>query len=161
MSVEALIKDWRGKIRTMSNRVAIRGVDAEDIEQELNIVLWQAAESYDESKGRFSTYFYTCARNKIGKMKDKSNTRKRTATLIPLSDDYDIPFCVCWEDIEFIATIESSPLAEQQKKEMLEVALMGTCDNATFSVSDVEKVVGDLRYNIGRKGKKRLKAERR
>jgi len=68
---------WAGKIKTMANRVNIKGYEAEDICQELAIVLWKCWKDYDGSAA-FSTYFYTAARNRIGALKEKAGAMKRS-----------------------------------------------------------------------------------
>ena len=150
MSVEALISDWRKRINSMAGNAYIAGMDKEDIEQELHITLWQCSESYKGYKGQFSTYFYTCARNRISKMKKHAMAQKRFCNLVPL-DDYDIPVDAGYEDIDVIASIDGDKrMNRAQKDAMIEVAMCGA-GAIPVSVENANELISDLRYNIGRK----------
>jgi DNA-directed RNA polymerase specialized sigma24 family protein len=155
MSVEALLCEWERRINTMAGGIYIAGMDKDDIKQELNIVLWQCSESYKNSKGQFSTYFYTCARNKIGKLKKYAMARKRSAYMVPLDDNFDILFDAQYEDIDLLASIElDRNMCAKQKCSMLEIAMNGPSDNDTISVENAKEFIGGLGYNISRKRKR-------
>ena len=156
MSVEALFKDWRKKISSMASNVFIAGMDKEDIEQELNIILWQCSEGYKGERAQFSTYFYTCARNKISKMRRYAMAKKRSCCLVPLEEGYEIPYIVEYDDVDLVTSIEmDKKLSQKQKNEMVEVALCGHTSNSTISVENANEFIDDLGYNISRRKKRK------
>ena len=62
----ALIKQWEPKINRMLQTTSIRGMEREDIAQELRIAIVKAASSYDETKQvSFHTYLHTVMTNHL------------------------------------------------------------------------------------------------
>lgn len=60
-------------------RVSYRYND-DELSQELSIVLYKAALTFDVSCGaKFNTYFWKCARNHMGTLRIRKNAKKRTA----------------------------------------------------------------------------------
>lgn len=62
------------------DRVSYRHND-EDLSQELSVVLYRAALTYDITAGeaKFNTYYWKCARNHMGTLRIRKNAKKRTA----------------------------------------------------------------------------------
>lgn len=66
MENEALLKQWEPKVFSMLRRASIRGMELEDIAQELRIVILRAASRYDVRRGAsFHTYLHTALVNRI------------------------------------------------------------------------------------------------
>jgi len=62
----ALILQWEPKIQKMVSTVFIKGMDRDDIAQELRFAITKAAKSYDDSRGvLFHTYLHTTLVNTI------------------------------------------------------------------------------------------------
>jgi len=61
------------------DRVGYRHND-EDLAQELSVVLYRAALTFDIAGGaKFNTYYWKCARNHMGTLRIRKNAKKRTA----------------------------------------------------------------------------------
>jgi DNA-directed RNA polymerase specialized sigma24 family protein len=61
------------------DRVGYRHND-EDLAQELSVVLYRAALTFDINGGaKFNTYYWKCARNHMGTLRIRKNAKKRTA----------------------------------------------------------------------------------
>lgn len=61
------------------DRVGYRHND-EDLAQELSVVLYRAALTFDVNGGaKFNTYYWKCARNHMGTLRIRKNAKKRTA----------------------------------------------------------------------------------
>jgi len=62
------------------DRVGYRHND-EDLSQELSVVLYRAALTYNVTAGeaKFNTYYWKCARNHMGTLRIRKNAKKRTA----------------------------------------------------------------------------------
>ena len=55
-----LINQWEPKVQKISSTTFIKGMDRDDIAQELRIVLVKAAKKFDEARGvSFHTYLHT------------------------------------------------------------------------------------------------------
>lgn len=66
----------------------VSGLNLEDLEQELLVVLWKCLETYDPAKGSaFNTYFQTAARNRLVLIGRHFRTKKRFSTWVSLDDE--------------------------------------------------------------------------
>ena len=69
----ALIEQWEPKINKMLQNTFVRGMDREDIAQELRIAIIKAAEGFKEDKGiLFHTYLHTAMINTIRTLINKA-----------------------------------------------------------------------------------------
>jgi RNA polymerase sigma factor (sigma-70 family) len=80
--------EYAGKIKTAARNsyFKIPSYSADDMEQELLVVLWESVEMYDPDRGAtFNTFFWMRARQKIGMLDRHWNGMKmRKATLVSL-----------------------------------------------------------------------------
>ena len=61
-----LIKQWEPKIQSLLSNTFVRGLDREDLEQELRIAIIKAARGFNEDKGvLFHTYLHTSMVNTL------------------------------------------------------------------------------------------------
>ena len=66
MAKEINWEDWEPKVSIMSIKHPVYGIDAEDVKQELRIVLLKAISKFKSGNGStFQTYFHRCCLNKI------------------------------------------------------------------------------------------------
>lgn len=71
---------YERKIRTFSkiHFQSIPGMGRDDLENELQEVLWLVCESYDPNKGaRFNTYFWQAVKNRVTDLKKSAFRQKR------------------------------------------------------------------------------------
>ena len=77
-----LIKQWEPKINRMLQTTSIRGMDREDIAQELRISILKAAKGFDpERKVSFHTYLHTTMINTIRTLITKAQRRPALRSL--------------------------------------------------------------------------------
>ena len=77
-----LIKQWEPKINRMLQTTSIRGMDREDIAQELRISILKAAKGFDpERKVSFHTYLHTTMINTIRTLITKAQRRPQPQSL--------------------------------------------------------------------------------
>jgi len=78
----ALIKQWEPKINRMLQTTSIRGMEREDIAQELRIAIMKAAKGFDpERKVSFHTYLHTTMVNTIRTLITKAQRRPQPQSL--------------------------------------------------------------------------------
>lgn len=116
MTLEQIVKEYQSGIvksfdslymhyKPIFERVSYRYND-DELSQELSIVLYKAALTFDVSCGaKFNTYFWKCARNHMGTLRIRKNAKKRTAEFGTVSmqkcntqKDVDIELSACLED---------------------------------------------------------------
>ena len=77
-----LIRQWEPKINRMLQTTSIRGMDREDIAQELRISIMKAAKGFDpELKVSFHTYLHTTMINTIRTLITKAQRRPQPQSL--------------------------------------------------------------------------------
>lgn len=104
MGFDELYKEWDKKITTMAHRSNIPGYDPDDIVQELSIIFLKCFQTYNPSMGnKFSTLFYTAARNKLMTMFSKATIPKRQQPLgcISMEEAEEVPITEAFCDVEF------------------------------------------------------------
>ncbi len=85
---EAAQIEYRSRVRTFARNSYYRmpSFSAEDVEQELLVVLWECVVHYDPSNGaKFNTYFQTCAKRRIITLIRHFDAIKRKAELVSLT----------------------------------------------------------------------------
>lgn len=81
---------YKGTIRTFARNCVhqIPGMDLEDIEQELLVVLWKCVMNYNPDRGAsFNTLFQGSARNKCISLIRTANTKGRKGVTASLTDE--------------------------------------------------------------------------
>ena len=87
---DALIVQWEPKINRMLQTTSIRGMDREDIAQELRIAILKAAKGFDpERKVSFHTYLHTTMINTIRTLITKAQRRPQPHSLELLMQSWD------------------------------------------------------------------------
>ena len=86
-----LIEKWEPKIKRMTFNLRIKGMDREDIEQELRISILKAAKSFDDRKGViFHTYLHTTMVNTIRTLITKADKQLEIKSLDTTYNDNNI-----------------------------------------------------------------------
>ena len=87
---DELIVQWEPKINRMLQTTSIRGMDREDIAQELRIAILKAAKGFDpERKVSFHTYLHTTMINTIRTLITKAQRRPQPHSLELLMQSWD------------------------------------------------------------------------
>ena len=93
MSIEIndeLILQWEPKIQKLLANTFIRGIDREDLEQELRIAIVKAAKGFNSDKGViFHTYLHTAMINTLRTLISKAQRTIPTVSLDGLLTDTD------------------------------------------------------------------------
>ena len=145
-----LIQQWEPKINKMLQNTFIRGMDREDIAQELRIAILKAAEGFNEDKGvLFHTYLHTAMVNTIRTLIYKAERR-----LVPLSLDRPIAEGsltyadmledeqnTAMEDIDFDILLDSANF-NPAEREFLRLRVEG------LTMDEITKDLGDSAYKI-------------
>ena len=145
-----LIKQWEPKINKMLQNTFVRGMDREDIAQELRIAIVKAAEGFKEDKGiLFHTYLHTAMVNTIRTLIYKAERR-----LVPFSLDVaptdemsggyaeileDKSFSM--DDMEFNVLLDSVNL-NQLERDFLKLRVEG------LTMEEITEDLGDSAYKI-------------
>jgi len=59
-------------IKKLASKWRVNGMEKDDLEQEFRIIYEKCKKNFDDSKGaKFSTYFITACKNRIGKLRKK------------------------------------------------------------------------------------------
>ena len=53
------------KVKLFSRKYIIKGIDKEDVAQELRLQLWRKINQYDPARGAFNTWSYWVMRNRL------------------------------------------------------------------------------------------------
>jgi len=89
---DELIVQWEPKINRMLQTTSIRGMDREDIAQELRIAILKAAKGFDpERKVSFHTYLHTTMINTIRTLITKAQRRPQPHSLEFLLKSWEDP----------------------------------------------------------------------
>ena len=89
---DKLIVQWEPKINRMLQTTSIRGMDREDIAQELRIAILKAAKGFDpERKVSFHTYLHTTMINTIRTLITKAQRRPQPHSLELLLQAWEDP----------------------------------------------------------------------
>ena len=144
-----LIQQWEPKINKMLQNTFIRGMDREDIAQELRIAILKAAEGFKEDRGvLFHTYLHTAMINTIRTLIYKAERR-----LVPLS--LDIPMAegsitladtledeqMSMEDVDFDILLDSANF-NSAEREFLRLRIEG------MTMEEITEDLGDSAYKI-------------
>lgn len=148
---DELIQQWEPKINKMLQNTFIRGMDREDIAQELRIAILKAANGFNEDKGvLFHTYLHTAMVNTIRTLIYKAKRR-----IVPLSLD-TIPVGYTTEsyidlledennasvnDIEFNILLSSANLSDAERG-FLRLRIEG------MTMEEITEDLGDSAYKI-------------
>ena len=145
-----LIKQWEPKINKMLQNTFVRGMDREDIAQELRIAIIKAAEGFKEDKGiLFHTYLHTAMVNTIRTLIYKAERR-----LVPVSID-NAPTdemmggyaeiledkSSSMDDMEFEVLLDSAKL-NSLEKDFLRLRVEG------LTMEEITEDLGDSAYKI-------------
>ena len=105
-AVEQLVANYKGLIRSLANRFYLVGGDKDDLLQEGMLGLFNAIQSYDESKGSFPSFVELCVWRQIldAVKRDGANKQK------PLYNYVDLDETKNWAD-------GSNPLEKLLQKE--------------------------------------------
>jgi len=113
-----LINQWEPKINRMLQTTSIRGMDREDIAQELRISIIKAAKGFDPERNvSFHTYLHTTMVNTIRTLITKAQRRPQPQSL----DSY-----LSLSDSDFFNSFRSSMNAGMQKALSVEVDMDST-----------------------------------
>jgi DNA-directed RNA polymerase sigma subunit (sigma70/sigma32) len=103
------------------DRVSYRHND-DDLSQELSIVLYRAALTFDLNGGaKFNTYYWKCARNHMGTLRIRKNAKKRTAEFGIVSIQQS--FSTKDSDVELGAFIEDPDCDKSYNHKMFQLVL--------------------------------------
>ncbi|MGC1276555.1 MAG: sigma-70 family RNA polymerase sigma factor [Planctomycetaceae bacterium] len=69
----------RGKARRLARHAAFRGQDAEDLQQDLSLAVWQAASSFDPGIGDWEAFVATVVERRAAQLLIALRTEKRLA----------------------------------------------------------------------------------
>lgn len=81
---------YRSRIRTAArkNTYVIPWYTQEDVEQELQVVLWESCSIYDPEQGSsFNTFFWMRANQHVGRMVRYASANRRSAEVITLDPE--------------------------------------------------------------------------
>ena len=148
---DALIQQWEPKINKMLQNTFIRGMDREDIAQELRIAIVKAADGFNEDKGvLFHTYLHTAMVNTIRTLIYKAERRLvpfsldtspagyTTESYIDLLEDVEN---ASMNDIEFNILLDSANLSEAERG-FLRLRVEG------MTMEEITEDLGDSAYKI-------------
>ncbi|CQR46252.1 RNA polymerase factor sigma-70 [Paraliobacillus sp. PM-2] len=116
MSFEQLLRDFEPMIHHLLHKYGI--VDAEkEFYQEGSIALWRAWQTYDQEKGKFSTYaYFSIQKAFFTLMRKEKNVQKRKEKYATYTDGDSL---VCYNQLPFdpylLAAIEKKLSANQMK----------------------------------------------
>jgi len=83
-----LIRQWEPKIQSLLANTYVRGLDKDDLEQELRIAIIKAARGFNEDKGvLFHTYLHTAMINTLRTLISRAQRTLPTDSLDKLEDD--------------------------------------------------------------------------
>ena len=155
MSIEindALILQWEPKIQRLLANTFVRGLDKEDVEQELRIAIIKAARGFNSDKGViFHTYLHTSMINTLRTLISKA---QRTISTLSLDEALEsennvirgeLPLAmskalqVFMEDENYDINFNQFTKDEQQ---FLELRLEG------FTMEEISQEVGESSYKL-------------
>lgn len=145
-----LIKQWEPKINKMLQNTFVRGMDREDIAQELRIAIIKAAEGFKEDKGiLFHTYLHTAMVNTIRTLIYKAERRLVPVSLdIAPTEEMVGGYAEILEDksstmndMEFDVLLDSANL-NQLEKDFLRLRVEG------LTMEEITEDLGDSAYKI-------------
>ena len=149
----ALISQWEPKIQRLLANTFVRGLDKEDLEQELRIAIIKAAKGFNSDKGViFHTYLHTSMVNTLRTLISKAQRTIVTMSLDNMLDDEDngtskgeFPLSVSkalqvfMEDEHY--NLDFSQFTEGEQK-FLELRLEG------FTMEEISKLLGESSYKL-------------
>ena len=145
-----LIKQWEPKINKMLQNTFVRGMDREDIAQELRIAIVKAAEGFKEDKGiLFHTYLHTAMVNTIRTLIYKAERRLVPSSLDTAPTEEMVggyaeileDKSTTMEDMEFEVLLDSANL-DQVEKDFLRLRVEG------LTMEEITDDLGDSAYKI-------------
>ena len=145
-----LIKQWEPKINKMLQNTFVRGMDREDIAQELRIAIVKAAEGFIEDKGiLFHTYLHTAMVNTIRTLIYKAERRLVPSSLDTAPTEEMVGGYAeiledkssTMEDMEFEVLLDSANL-DQVEKDFLRLRVEG------LTMEEITDDLGDSAYKI-------------
>ena len=145
-----LIKQWEPKINKMLQNTFVRGMDREDIAQELRIAIVKAAEGFKEDKGiLFHTYLHTAMVNTIRTLIYKAERRLVPSSLDTAPTEEMVGGYAeiledkssTMEDMEFEVLLDSANL-DQVEKDFLRLRVEG------LTMEEITDDLGDSAYKI-------------
>ena len=145
-----LIKQWEPKINKMLQNTFVRGMDREDIAQELRIAIIKAAEGFKEDKGiLFHTYLHTAMVNTIRTLIYKAERRLVPSSLdVAPTEEMVGGYAEILEDknstmddMEFDVLLDSANL-NQLEKDFLRLRVEG------LTMEEITEDLGDSAYKI-------------
>ena len=145
-----LIKQWEPKINKMLQNTFVRGMDREDIAQELRIAIVKAAEGFKEDKGiLFHTYLHTAMVNTIRTLIYKAERRLVPVSLdVAPTEEMAGGYAEILEDksstmndMEFDVLLDSANL-NQLEKDFLRLRVEG------LTMEEITEDLGDSAYKI-------------
>jgi len=151
MSIEIndeLILQWEPKIQKLLANTFVRGLDKEDLEQELRIAIVKAAKGFNSDKGViFHTYLHTSMVNTLRTLISKAQRTIPTSSLDEtLENEYgEFPFLVSkalqvfMEDEDYDVNFKQFTKDEQQ---FLELRLEG------FTMEEISQEIGESSYKL-------------
>ena len=155
MSIEIndeLILQWEPKIQRLLANTFVRGVDREDLEQELRIAIVKAARGFNSDKGViFHTYLHTAMINTLRTLISKAQRTIVTLSLDEALENEDnvmrgeLPLTmskalqVFMEDEDY--DIDFNQFTKEEQK-FLELRLEG------FTMEEISQEIGDSSYKL-------------
>ena len=145
-----LIKQWEPKINKMLQNTFVRGMDREDIAQELRIAIIKAAEGFKEDKGiLFHTYLHTAMVNTIRTLIYKAERRLVPSSLDTAPTEEMVGGYAeiledkssTMDDMEFEVLLDSANL-NQLEKDFLRLRVEG------LTMEEITEDLGDSAYKI-------------
>ena len=145
-----LIKQWEPKINKMLQNSFVRGMDREDIAQELRIAIIKAAEGFKEDKGiLFHTYLHTAMVNTIRTLIYKAERRLVPSSLDTAPTEEMVGGYAeiledkssTMDDMEFEVLLDSANL-NQLEKDFLRLRVEG------LTMEEITEDLGDSAYKI-------------
>ena len=146
-----LIKQWEPKINKMLSNTFVRGMDREDIAQELRIAILKAAEGFKEDRGiLFHTYLHTAMINTIRTLiykaerqlvassLDKTFNDDGTMSQLEFLEDEDN---TSMKDAEFDMLLETAKLNENERQ-FLRLRVEG------MTMEEITDDLGDSAYKV-------------
>ena len=109
-ALEKLVTDYKGLVRSISNKFYLVGGDKDDLLQEGMLGFIYAVKKYDEDKGAFPSFAKLCVTRQILNAVRRSNNVKQKA----LCDYVDL------DDIATLADPSDNPLENLLQKEVSE-----------------------------------------
>ncbi|MYL34325.1 sigma-70 family RNA polymerase sigma factor [Pontibacillus yanchengensis] len=151
---EQLIEDFKPMLHHIIHRLGI--VDQEgDFYQEGLLALWEVSRTYQEEKGKLSSYVYFIVRNRlISLLRNKKRKQEHTDEIIAMShDEAEVEMEVDIWDSYLVAELKTVLTANQCK--WLDGYVLQ--DLSVKEVAAKENVTIDAVKNWGRKAREKLK----